>query len=369
MSVLRRIGFSLALWAMLPVALSGQIEGVVTDMSGMPLDNVIVEAWSPSGRLAVTVTGEDGRFAFVRPIAERATGLYAHRLGYQAVRPEVLPGVREYLLRMVEDPLPIEGIVVDAERAVCTTQEDEEARHLWAAAARRYSSEIDHLGMATYLASSIQAVPVSSLGPVPLSGGGVAQRGSAPLFRASWRRRVQRQGYARPLSAPSPDGMYEAWGYPPLEADFATHFVDPVFGELHRFTLEEKTGSGTTLRFCPAEDDKPTIRGVLRLGPDTSLVLAEWSFETPEPAEGAGGRAVFTTGALNGQERYLLPSEGLFWRRIGVGRYLQRYEKFEGWIIAPGDSVPFLPVRTRADEEAERGRASHEALAHPPPGT
>jgi hypothetical protein len=356
MSTVRGVGVWMVFAAVAPAAVGAQIEGVVTDMVGSPLDNVIVEAWSATDRLAVTVTGDDGRFAFVRPIAELATGLYAYRLGYQAVRPEVQPGIREYVLRMVEDPLPIEGIVVNASGAVCTADEDDEARGLWTAVTARYSSQIDHLGMATYLASSIQAVPVSSLGPVPVSGGGAAQRGSAPLLRASWRRRVERQGYARPLSAPSPDGMYESWGYPPLEADFATHFVDPVFGELHRFTVEDETDVGTTLRFCPAEADKPTIRGILRISPDTSLLLAEWSFSTPEPHEGAGGRAVFTSGAVTERGRYLLPAEGIFWRRIGVGRYLQRYEKFEGWIIAPGDSVPFLPVRSRANQEESPSR-------------
>ena len=72
---------------------------------------------------------------------------------------------------------------------------------------------------------------------------------------------------------------------------------------------------------------------------------AEWSFGTSEPDEDAGGRAVFAEESPDGAKPYLLPTEGLFWRRTGHDQYLQRYERYEGWLVAPGDSVPFLPTR------------------------
>lgn len=323
---------------------AAQIRGRVTDTEGTPLRDVLVEAWSSSDRLAGTRTDAEGRFTFTRPIAERAHSLYLYRYGYQAIRPRVEPGLVDYELRMAADPVVIEGLVVDVAQPVCRPDEDGEARALWEAASARYDRSLERLGIATYLASTIVALSVSELGPVRVDQPGTEQRGSAPLFRASWRRRVERSGYARRLSAPSPDGMFEAWGYPPLEADFSTHFVDPVFGKLHRFTIEDTTSEGWLIRFCPRNEGKPSIRGILKIAPDTTVAYAEWSFDTPEPAEGAGGRVVFASAAPGGR-RWALPTEGMFWRRGDGGKYRERYQRYEGWLVSPGDSVPFLPVR------------------------
>ncbi len=325
--------------------LEAQITGRVQDMQGRNLDQVVVEAWGADTRISVTSTTSDGLFAFPESIASELRSLYAHRLGYRASRVNVTDGVTHYVIRMAADPFEIEGLVVTVEADRCQGGEESAARDLWSSVRQRYDSGIDSLGAATYLGTGIRAVPLSEIGPVSVASGGSGQRGSAPLFRASWRRRVERTGYARPLSAPSPDGMYEAWGYAPLEAEFATHFVDEVFGKLHRFNFADSPEEGWSLRFCPRDDDRPSIDGYLRISPDSFLVVAEWSFRTDEPDESAGGRAVFAPGEGGGSKVFLLPSEGLFWRRVAPDRYLQRYERFEGWMFAPGDSVPFLPVR------------------------
>jgi len=324
------------------------IEGLVRSSDAeAPLEQVRVELWGDAGRLQVVTSEADGRFEFAPRFTESAQALYATRLGYRATRIPVTPGTAYYVLNMAPEPLDMDGIVVDVTVERCERREDRQARELWEALSERYSHAIDSLGAATYLRSAIQAVPLGEIGPVPVAqAASSAQRGSAPLFRSSWRRRVVRDGYARRLSAPSPDGMFEAWGYPPLDADFATHFVDRTFGRLHRFLMvEDPESGGWILGFCPRNDDRPSIDGYLRVSADTFLVMAEWSFRTPEPDEGAAGRALFTRGEGGDEGSFLLPSEGLFWRRVDSGRYLQRYQRFEGWITAPGDSVPFLPAR------------------------
>ena len=328
-----------------PHSLAAQITGRVQDADGRNLDQVVVEAWGADVRISVTATTSDGLFTFPESVSGVAHSLYAHRLGYRASRVNVSEGVTHYVIRMSADPFEIEGLVVNVEADRCRGPDERAARDLWDAVRAAYDSGIDTLGAATYLGTGIRAVPLAEIGPVPVASGAPGQRGSAPLFRASWRRRVERSGYARPLSAPSPDGMYENWGYAPLEAEFSTHFVDEVFGKLHRFSFAETADEGWTIRFCPKDDDKPHIDGYLRISPDSLLSVAEWSFRTDDPVEGAGGRAVFAPTDGGGDLPFLLPTEGLFWRRAAPDRYLQRYEKFEGWMFAPGDSVPFLPVR------------------------
>lgn len=329
------------------VAPALSVRGIVRDMEGQPLDQVAVEAWGADQRLRTVSADAQGRFSFPNTLTDRITSLYAYRLGYRATRIDVSPGTAFYVLQMALDPLTMEGLVIDVERELCTRNDDPRARALWEAVRARYDRAIDSLGTATYLSSAIRSVPLAEIGAVPVPAAAAEQRGSAPLLRHSWRRRVQRTGYARKLSAPSPDGMFDSWGYPPLDADFATHFIDDVFGRLHRLSIVEEDDEGWLMRFCPKDDDRPSIEGFFQVSPDSFLIMAEWSFNTGEPDEGAGGRAMFAPG--EGGPGYLLPSSGLFWRRIGGGRLLQRYQRYQGWLTAPGDSVPFLPVRASAE--------------------
>lgn len=341
------LAIAVQLWSVAPAV--GQITGSTVDRAGAPLQGVLIEAWSADRRIQTRISDEQGRFLFAAPVAEITTALYAHRLGLQALRVEVTEGVQDYLLRMTEAPIALEALVVNVGEATCSNREDDEARRIWSDMAARYSRSVDTLGIATYVASSIEAVSPSEIGPVAVGSVGSAQRGSAPLFRASWSRRVDRSGYARPLSAPSSDGTFEAWGYPPLEADFAVHFGQEVFGKQHRFTVEAERNDGWYIRFCPKDRDEPSISGILHISTDTLLKVAEWSFSTEEPDEDAGGRAVFSEERRDDGAPFLLPTEGLFWRRTGHNQFLQRYERYEGWIVAPGDSVPFLPTRGLAD--------------------
>ena len=54
---------------------------------------------------------------------------------------------------------------------------------------------------------------------------------------------------------------------------------------------------------------------------------------------------------------YLLPSEGLFYRRTKDETFLQQYQRFEGWILSAGDSVPFLPLKAAEADSSRSGPA------------
>jgi len=332
--------------ALPPASLEGQISGVVQDQGGRPLEGASVEAWGSDRRLATRVTGADGAFSFPSLEPREVSALYASRLGFRSARVELVPGVSRQEIRLVPEPIALPALEVEMERDLCTDrEEDAMARRLWERMRVHYDGGLDSMGVATYLAGRSGEVAGGALGPVPVSEPGVDQRGSSFLLRVSWRRRIQREGYAYPVRRPTASGATDSWVYPPLQADLAPHFIDPLFGRLHSLAMLSEGGEGWTLAFCPRDTRRPGVQGTLILATDTSLVSAEWLFTTPEPREGAGGRALFGPPEGTAGERYLLPAEGIFWRRSTEELYQQTYERFEGWIVAPGDSVPFLPAR------------------------
>ena len=60
--------------------------------------------------------------------------------------------------------------------------------------------------------------------------------------------------------------------------------------------------------------------------------------------EHAGGRAYFTPILSRSVLSHLLPFEAVVWRANPAGDYLQSYQRYEDWRVAPGDSVPLLPL-------------------------
>ena len=188
---------------------------------------------------------------------------------------------------------------------------------------------MDTLGVATYLAEADTIVPLSELGSLKLPSLNLSQRGSSSLLRFSWTRRIDREGYASAIRRIDTGRAYDSWVYPPLEADFAPHFVDDDFGERHRFVIADDS-DGWVLEYCPKNTDKPSIKGTITLARDTTF----------------GGRALFKPilpGAV--QLSHLLPAEAVTWRAVPAGDYLQSYQRYEDWKVAPGDSVPLLPLR------------------------
>ncbi len=326
------------------VPLTGQVTGVVTDTTGTPLDGVVVEAWSDSVRIASRLTGADGRFGFPEEITTRIEALRAGRLGYRIATREV-DGPGHFEFRLAAEPISIEGLVVQSERRDCEVEDDLRARTIWDRARQRYVGPMDTVGIATYLASSEELVARDEIGPLELPDEMLEQRGSSSQLRFSWARIVRRNGYAFPVRRTDEGRSFDSWSYPPLEADFAPHFVSPLFGDLHRFEIRDRGDFGWMLEFCPRRGDRPSIHGTMQIGPDTSLVSVEWLFGTPEPDENAGGRAFFPPASGPPSGNWPLPTESIFWRQLPTGDFQEIHRRFEGWRIAQGDTVPFLPPR------------------------
>ena len=332
---------------------TAQITGYVLNDEGEPVRGAAVEAWASDRKIGGRLANEDGWFLFPAEMTGRIRALYAGQLGYHPEVVQIVEGVDVYEIRLTREPIPLPELVVDATRDRCAGGEDRDARRLWERAAAHYSHGLDTLGVATYLASVESILPEGEVGTVQAAGEAIAQRGSSSLLRFSWRRRIEREGYAYQIRRSTAEQSYTSWAYPPLEADFATHFAGELFGEQHRFrfdTTDEPDGDGSvTLVFCARDDDHPAIEGTLRISSDTTIAVAQWLFRTPEPIEDAGGRAVFGPVADDPDEAFLLPIEGVFWRKSPPNSFWQRYQRFEQWMVAQGDSVPFLPKRPGRD--------------------
>ncbi len=332
-----------AFWA---AGASAQIRGVVTARGGIPLEGVSIEVWTDSRRIAARLTDANGRFFFPESIAFQAGRLQVGGLGFKTLSVIVEADVDDYSIQLEEAPLMLEGLLVTTEEATCAMGRDDAlARELWQLARLKYHGLMDTLGVATYLAEADTVVPLSKLGPLDLPSLALSQRGSSSLLRFSWSRRIERDGYAFKVRRTDGARPYDSWVYAPLDADFAPHFVDDLFGERHRLVVEYEGPEGWTLAYCPKKDNKPSIKGTLALARDTTFRSIEWLFKTPDPVEHAGGRAVFAPLLSRHQQAYLLPSESIVWREVPGGEYLQRYQRFEDWLVAPGDSVPALPLR------------------------
>jgi len=346
----RTVGFAALLMVSALAAFAGaasaQLSGVVTARGGIPLEGVAVEAWSGDRRLAAVLSDADGAFSFPEIVALQTVMLRAGALGFDVLEVAVVEGVDSYDLRLAEAPLVLEGLLVTTEEAPCEMRRDESrARGLWEYARSRYHGIMDTLGIATYLAEADTVLPLGKLGPLELPDLNLSQRGSSSLLRFSWTRRIEREGYAFKVRRMDGAQPYDSWVYPPLEADFAPHFVDDLFGERHRFIVDDEREDGWSLAYCPEKDDKPAIAGTIELARDTTFVSVEWIFQTPEPVEHAGGRAVFSPLLPGSENTYFLPSEAIIWRAVPEGDYVQRYQRYEKWFVAPGDSVPLLPLR------------------------
>jgi hypothetical protein len=137
-----------------------------------------------------------------------------------------------------------------------------------------------------------------------------------------------------------------------LEADFASLFVSESFGMIHDFHVEAEDEYGWILRFCGRRTNRPYLLGTLEIGPDTLIRRAEWEFVTDNPDENSGGWAEFPASGPDGSAPYLLPIESLTWLSLPDSQVVRRAHWYQEWVMAPGDSVPFLTPspRTSADE-------------------
>lgn len=331
-----------------------ELRGTVTDTAGAPLVSVTVQVRAGERTLVATATDGDGGFRLQLPDAleeiagERPMTLRAERLGYRtADLPFPDDPTREVHIVLAPTPLPLPGFQVDAGPVTCERDDmDGTARRLWERMAERHPGGLDTLGVATYIRVSTDTLnePVErSLREDHEYEEG--QRGSAPILRIGWTRRIERQGYAFPVRRTDRTGSFDSWSYAPIEADFAPHFGTDQFGRRHYLQMVSDGPDGWTVRFCARNEEDPHLVGRLEIGADTLLRRAEWRFHTPEPDEEAGGWASFPPPRPDGEAQPLLPRESMTWKTLPGDRTLRRAQWFESWILAPGDSVPFLPRR------------------------
>ncbi len=322
------------------------VEGVVLEPSGEPVVAARVELRSGVQLLAADRTDTEGQFR-LETSADWAPGwlVRAERLGYLSAEVEVSAGVAAVEIVLGPAPLPLPGFEVVGDRDVCSAGDDRSARRIWEVAAQHHAGGLDTVGVASYTRVRTDTLSGQASAGSGVEGAAPGQRASAPLLRLSWDRRVDREGYAFPVRRTDSSGSYDSWGYPPLEADFSSHFIGDLFGEIHDFQLESVDDNGWVLHFCAKRQDDPYLDGVLEVGPDTVIHRAEWRFHTEEPDEAAGGWARFPPVTTEVSTPPLLPSESVTWKTLRNGEVVRRAQWYERWVIAAGDSVPFLPVR------------------------
>ena len=325
-----------------------EVSGWVVDTAGSGVRSARIQLVDELGVLGSTTSEPSGFFRMVgsrEPVG--SIHLRVDRLGYEPAETMLDARPRqEVRIELTAAPIPLPGVEVFAESPICSSS-DARALELWERAADRHRLDLDTFGVATYTLARTDTLAAGAIlsASDPEVGLDEGQRGSASLLRFSWTRRVEREGYAFPVRRTNRSGSYDSWSYAPLEADFAEHFLSPAFLRWnHLQRLDPRGSGGYDLHFCPADEDRPSIRGRLSLSPDTLLILAEWEFLTPEPGEDAGGWTRFEASGDPEPPR-LLPSESLTWKSLPDGTIQRRAHWYEGWLLAPGDSVPFLPRR------------------------
>jgi hypothetical protein len=331
--------------AVLPVGCdrpaAAQLRGTVADPAGRPLAGVTVEAWSPLRLLRARVTDTEGAFRFAPEEVADAQGILARGAGWRTVHVRVAPGDTLVAIRLDPHAAALEGITVTARRASCPNREDARARALWTALRDRYDGGRDSSTLAAYALHFESVGPKDRIGFVDTASLSPSWFKTSLPHRRLWERRISLHGYALPLRESLVE-QYAGWIYPPLESQYATHFVEDLFGDRHTFSVARSTGSETVLRFCPRERSGkvPRIEGTLTLSGDGSPVRVAWKYLTPEPREDAGGEVDFAPASVSPAVPLLLPATALYWRKTTQGRYFQRWEKFEEWRVVDYFAVP-----------------------------
>ncbi len=339
-----------------------ELRGTVVDTAGVPLAAATVQLRHGGRVLAAATTDDDGSFRiFVSQRIREALDaggvrVRVERLGYQEQEIPLDSQTTALELVMVPAPLPLPGLHVEGVSAECDADDDEElGRRLWERASDRHPGGLDTLGVATYTLSRTDTISDPSLLTADVEGvePEMGQRGSAPILRLGWTRRIHRDGYAFPVRRTDRHGSFSSWSYPPLESDFAPHFGSEQFGALHYFQYLTEAGDGWLVRFCTRDDRRPHLEGQVTIASDTLIRRVEWYIRTPEPDEGAGGVAVFPPSSADGSPPPLLPAESMAWKTPRGELTIRRVHWFEEWTTAPGDSVPFLPRRSAESSDGE----------------
>ena len=304
----------------------------MVDSNQSPLEGALVEMWSADGRIEGQLTDSSGTFAFDESVSENATSLLVRRVGFRA-KQIWFYGAGEFLITLAPFVTYLETISVTGDEATCPNRNDGRARRVWEAIRNRYE---DDFPVGTYrYAKAYTFIGRVSVGQL----GYLDTLRLTPGFFGSSRERVQtrtqqiaEEGYAVPSTNGRRD-WFDPWEYVDLDGILAPHFVDPLFGDLHKFTFDpDREG---IIFFCPKNRRRPSIEGELEFNTDSLLVRATWRFRTREPIEEAGGEVFFARPSDTTSLIRPVPVVGFYWRKLLRG-YFQAWREFRTWETCEG---------------------------------
>lgn len=318
---------------------------------GTPLEGVQGELWSSTHRVAQRVSDRSGKFRFSAAEVREAVAIATRRIGFAPTRVALEPGKTEYVVELEELPAPIAELTTLTAVRLCPNVESAEARQLWDAATRRYlTPKADTLGRFTELTQVVSNVGADSLGVLDPSREG---RG-AHMAESDWitrgRRLIESQGYVWLMTVAHGEADVGIWRYASLQSWDASHFGADLFAQRHTLSVLGGDEREITLAFCPRSRDETGLEGTLRLARDTSFIAARWAYWNPQRnGETAGGEVVFAPpgATASGKPLPLLPLSGLFWRKLLSGRFWQRWEEYDRWILLSAEYHEATSVSAR----------------------
>lgn len=307
----------------------------------MPVAAAQVELWSPTARKAARVSDDSGRVTFRLAETNGATAVLVRRIGYEPRRVPLGEGVVELEVQLQALAASLPAVTIAAAERACPQPESDQARARWEGSRRLYDSA-STLGRTSALKEAEGDIEESELGDVEQMRLTTGARGTTTAGLTGEHDAIAAHGYAWPLHGRHFFREYGLWEYPKLEADYAAHFADPLFGARHSFTILDSGASTgeTVLQFCPRDRRRSGLEGTLRIASDGSFIAARWRFWNPKRnGETAGGEVVFAPRPVDERAPELLAASGLFWRRLPSGLYYQRWQQYERWILTAGDTL------------------------------
>ncbi|HSA54126.1 MAG TPA: hypothetical protein VLE53_00410 [Gemmatimonadaceae bacterium] len=328
----------------LTVATAGRAQAQVivrVQAEGQPLEGVHGELWSPTRRLASRMSDRSGKLRFGRAEAAEAVAIATRRIGFAPTRVPLDSGKAEYVVELTALPAPLAESTTLTAVQLCPNVDGAEARRLWEAATRRYlAPQADTMTRFTELTQVEGNVRAESLAVIDPS----HETRGAHLAVSDWimggRRLIESQGYVWLMTAALGEADVGIWRYASLQSWHASHFGADLFAQRHTLSVLGGDEREITLAFCPRSRSETGLQGTLRLARDTTFIAARWAYWNPQRnGETAGGEVVFAPPGVSatGEPLPLLPLSGLFWRKLLNGRYWQRWEEYDRWLLAPGD--------------------------------
>lgn len=363
-------GLLFAALGLLPLSLHAQqLTGRVLTEGGNPLPATTVEVW---GRAVIlyTTSSEAGGWFTVPDLRDSGATRYVFRyLGrrVQIIQKEDLRDGSVVRLALGPD-YRMDGLAVTVARNVCPLPDEPAARARWERAAGHYNQDTSHRGISGYYQAEMRDVNENDLFQ-DIDGAIHATLAMGESWRAGVRAEygtvltledmARARGYAWKREFNNGPEQFLGrdrhlnWLYAELDTRSAYHFATQTFGSLHTFAVVTEDESGMRIQFCPRrdDDDPPSIRGTLLVGPDDELVEAEWRFRTKDPDEGAGGWVRFGTRPdPGGGVQHLVADRGMFFRHNGFEKpypnqprwLLRDLRDWPTWVISATEQEPAL---------------------------